>query len=210
MKRILVGTVMVICYCLLAGCFSSSPPITTIRYYVIDYPIPTITGKSTVNAALRLEEVTASPLVNSPEMVWQVAPYTRDRKRYERWYAPPAEMVETLLLRDLTRVFPSLTILSRNEESEARFILTCHLTDFLAIERDQAFFACVGVTVILLDRAEQDRDKRWILRKSYDMEERISAPTPEEMARGMSIALSRLSAQILGDLERAIGTRLVL
>lgn len=208
MARKLKTVITILITLSLAGCFPSPvPPPATIRYYAVDYPAPTVMKKWEGKTSLKIDSITSLPPFTGQEMVWQDTSYTREVLRRQRWQMPPTVMVEHLLLRDFKHALPALIVLSREDSEPGRFTLEGKITEFLGGEREGALFCRVAITLNLLDREEKDHTKRVVWQKAYKAEERLSSRSPLEMARGMSIALEKISQAILADLGSAMEVR---
>jgi len=114
-------------------------------------------------------------------------------------------MVEQLLLRDLTQAYPGILILSREVEGDTRYLLEGNLTEFLAQVQNRKSVARIRLTVTMRDLRVSEGEKRWLWNKVYEIETPLTASTSAEMARGMSVALSHLSSQVITDLAPLIG-----
>jgi len=194
----------------LCGCFPASThaPSPTSRYYTVDYPAPGPLKKWEGEATMKIESITAVPPFSATYMVKQKTPFSREVTRREQWQAPPATMMENLLLRDLSLALPSLIVLPKESAENARFVLEGKITEFLAVEKDGEPLSRVVIIITILDTGEKEENKRVAVRKYYMSEEKIRDLTPLEISRGMSAAISHLIQEIAMDIEKELQKRL--
>lgn len=192
---------------LVTGCFggATTAPMT-VRYYTLEYPPPLSEGKILHDAVIRWERFTAAPDFNSRDMVYRSQPFVRDTYRYYRWSTAPADMAQGLLLRDLRQAGIFRAVLSPDDQGDARYTLYGHVEEFLQRDEKGASLASVIVSITLVE-ARKAEPGGIILQTTYRLSEPLASRGPQEMAKGMSAAMAKLSAALLKDFSTLMQER---
>ena len=112
-----------------AGCGKAKP----IRYYQINYPSLSSAGPEQTNVNLLVRVFFSSHLYREDRIVYggttpQMGTYT-----YERWSAPPIDMLQDAMVRGLRTSGRFNSVTALRSDSNGDFILTGHLYDFKEI-----------------------------------------------------------------------------
>lgn len=194
---------MLLAVLLVTGCFGGATVPATHKYYALEYPSPSLAGNPLHDAVIRWERFTAAPDFNGRDIVYRSQPFVRDKYRYHRWAAAPADMVQGLLLRDLRQARLFRAVLSPDEHGEVRYTLYGHVEEFLQRE-DKDVSLVVSIT---LTDAEKEERGGVLFQKTYRLSEPVASRDPQETAKGMSAALAKLSAALLKDLGSLVSVR---
>ncbi len=210
MKR-LKSIVLCILVMAAAGCFSRSKPAYLVEQFTIDYPPPAATGLGILNDSIKVERFSVSQSFNSQAMVYRSQPFTLSTYNYSRWRVNPADMVTDYLVRDLRSAAVFRAFYSYRDPDRSRFVVEGGVEEFLESDDKSGLKAILSLNVSLLDRKGKEITDRLLFQKHYRFEEPIREHSPEEFARGMSLNMSRFSAQLAKDLREAVeakaGTR---
>lgn len=185
---------------LVAACTPAKSPGRAFENYTLEYAPPAFEDRSPANELLRVERFSAAQAFNSTAMVYRSAPSVFNARTYHRWKAPPAELVNDMMLRDLRGSGLFRAVFSDYDEVDARFVLQGRLEEFLEIDDKGSRQALLSLDVTLLDRSQRDPARGVIFQKGYRALEPLEVQTPVAFARAMSRAMEKLSRQITEDL----------
>ncbi len=184
------------------GCQTGPAPKTV--YYTLAYPAPQVLLPSGVSAVLRLEPIATSTEAIGRDMVYQDDMYRRDIYHYSRWLQSPAEMVQGLLLRDLRTSGLFKAVLSSDEAGATPYVLNTRLEAFrLTGGHEGKPQAALTIVVTMLDSHRKGQAEGILFQKTYNIIEPIESRDPNDLARGMSAAMSRFSEELLRDVAAA-------
>ena len=191
----------------LSGCLNGTrAPIAT-TYYTLEYSPPGPVSPAPAESILRLERLESLLDPAGRDMLYRSGPFIRDTYRYHRWHAPPTDMVQGLLLRDIRSAGLFRAVLSPGESGEAQYILTGQVEEFLQREDQGNHMAMLAISMTLVDVSGTAGASKVILQKTYRLAEPIDVPQPLDFARGMSAAMNRFSRALLSDMAGALNGR---
>jgi ABC-type uncharacterized transport system auxiliary subunit len=201
------GLLMVLLF-LVAGCFARSKPQYLVEQYTIEYPSPVIQGLSGLPAPVRVDRFLVGHTYNSRAMMYKSDPYKVAAYDYSRWRVNPGDMVTDFFLRDLrvAAIFPA--VFSYRNTEGSRFLVEGGVEEFLHLTQKNGGMAVLGLTLTLIDESQQEATKRILFQKRYRITEPTVDHTPEAFAKAMSLAMSRLSEEIIRDVHGAAARRL--
>jgi ABC-type uncharacterized transport system auxiliary subunit len=185
---------------LLAGC--GKPP-NLVQKYILDYPSPAVARAPKVGEVIKVELFAVAQVFNSPAMVYQPGPFKSDAYAYHRWRVNPGNLVTDYLVRDLrnSRLFKA--VLPYGSSGKSRFLLEGGVEEFQETDEPGGWHATLALNITLLDLSRQELPERVVFQKNYRTVELLTEKTPQGLAQGMSRAMERLSAQIIGDVYQA-------
>ncbi|MFI5096046.1 MAG: ABC-type transport auxiliary lipoprotein family protein [Candidatus Acidiferrales bacterium] len=111
---------------LLAGCGHMQP----VKYYEISYPAAGPLKQEPLNATLLVRAFTTSHLYREDRIVYGSGSEQMGTYQNERWSEPPAEMLQSALVRELRSTGRFRNVASLRSDSSGDFVLTGHLYDF--------------------------------------------------------------------------------
>lgn len=185
---------------LLAGC--GKPP-TLVQRYILEYPSPVVSGAAKIGEVIKVELFSVAQVYNSPAMLYQPHPFKSDAYNYHRWRVNPGNMVTDYLLRDLRNSGLFKAALPYGSSGKSRFLLEGGVEEFQETDKPDGWQAALTLNITLLDLSRQELPQRVIFQKNYRTVEPLTEQTPKGLAQGMSRAMARLSAQIIGDVYQA-------
>jgi ABC-type uncharacterized transport system auxiliary subunit len=189
---------------LVAACTPAKSPGRAFENYSLDYASPAFGNLPPSKELLRVERFSAAQAFNSTAMVYRSAPSVLNARTYHRWKAPPAELVNDMMLRDLRGSGLFRAVFSDYDEVDARFVLQGRLEEFLEIEDQGSRKALLSLDMTLLDRSRRDSTGAVVFQKGYRTLEPLDSPTPADLARAMSRAMEKVSRQITSDIYGAV------
>jgi ABC-type uncharacterized transport system auxiliary subunit len=114
-------------------------------------------------------------------------------------------MVTDCLVRDFRSSGLFRAVFSYRQPEGAKLEIVGAVEEFLEAREGDGWRAVLGLAVTLLDRSAPDSASRVVFQRQYRAVEPISDQSPGGFARGMSAAMARLSAEIMGDVVDAAG-----
>ena len=111
---------------LLAGCGHMQP----VRYYEISYPAVGPAKQEPLNATLLVRAFATSHLYREDRIVYGSDSEQMGMYQNERWSEPPADMLQTALVREVRSSGRFRIVTPLRSDSRGDFVLTGHLYDF--------------------------------------------------------------------------------
>lgn len=200
-----VGLLLGIGLLLLAACGGS--PVLVHRY-LLEYPPPAVRVPATLPATLTVEPFGVAQAFNTTAMLYQPAPNQSDSYRYHRWRANPGALVTDALIRDLREARLFQAVLRPESAGDSRFRLEGGVEEILEVDTPGSWQAALTLSVTLLDVKSPDLTTRVVFQKTFKTTQPLPARTPAGLAQGMSLALQRLSGEIIQEVYQAARQRL--
>lgn len=191
---------------LLAGCFPMSRPAYEVELYTLDYP-PPVQGGARLDQIVRLDRFSVAQAYNSTAMVYSPEAYRLAVYQYNRWRVNPGDIATDYLARDFRSSGLFRAVFSNRQREAARFEVEGSVEEFLESRQTDGWKAALVLEVTLLDTAAPSIDQKVVFQRRYRASEPLSGQTPAAFARGMSACMSRVSAEIINDVARAIAAR---
>jgi ABC-type uncharacterized transport system auxiliary subunit len=190
---------------LLWGC-GGSP--SQVQRYLLEYSPPSPPARAPLEAALAIEPFAVNQAFNSTAMVYRPSPNVRDSYRYHRWRVDPGAMVTDFLRRDFRQAGVFKAVLPKDSGGDSRFRLEGAVEEIQEIDDPTGWRASLALTVTLLDTKSPDLTTRVVMQKTYRTEELMPEKTPQGLAQGVSVAMQRLSREIITEVYQAARRRL--
>ena len=193
---------------LLAGCSGLQQPGQQIEYYSLEYESPAIKPDgATLPVLLRLENFSASPLLQTDRIAYRDREFSSNLYFYHRWRAKPAELVTHFLARDLQQnrlfqaVSPPFGSLPHTHTLEGT------VDKFMEWDDDKGWQAVIALQVALVDDREPELGKRVLFQREFTAAEPCNGKQPREVAAAMSRAMADISRQIATHIYQALAAR---
>jgi ABC-type uncharacterized transport system auxiliary subunit len=203
-SRVVSIVALFACLFLLGSCFPGSTAPARVELYTLDYA-PPVAARGHLNQVIRVDRFSVAQSYNGPAMVYRPEACRLAVYRYHRWRTGPGEMVTDYLVRDFRSSGLFEAVFSFRQSEDARFEVDGAVEEFLEAKEGNGWKAILVLDVTLLDRSKPDITSRVMFQKRYRAIEPISDQSPGGFARGMSAAMARLSAEIVGDVADAAG-----
>jgi ABC-type uncharacterized transport system auxiliary subunit len=191
----------------LAGCFRGAKAPAPEERYVLEYPSPGLPGAAPLSGALRVGRFGADESLKTARMVFRPEPFRKETDFYNLWAVAPDSLVTDFLLRDFRRAGPFRAVFAEGEPQPARFLVHGYLEAFEETEGPNGRAAALAATVTLFDLSRKEIPERILFQKEYRFEEPLPEKSPRGLARAMSRAAERLSAQLVRDVHEAAARR---
>ncbi len=203
-SRTVSVVVLFACLFLLASCFARSTAPSRAEFYTLDYASP-VAARARLDQVIKFDRFSVAQVYNSPAMVYKPGTYRLAVYTYQRWKTGPGEMVTDCLVRDFRSSGLFVAVFSYRQPEQARFEVDGVVEEFLEARSGDGWRAVLGLDITLLDRSKQGDTSKVVFQRRYRAVEPISDQSPAGNARGMSAAMARLSAEIMGDVADATG-----
>jgi ABC-type uncharacterized transport system auxiliary subunit len=191
----------------LTGCFRGAKAPAPEERFVLEYSSPRLPGVSPLSAALRVGRFGADESLKTARMVFRPEPFRKETDFYNLWAVAPDSLVTDFLLRDFRRAGPFRAVFAEGEPQAARFLLNGYLEAFEETEGANGRVAALAATATLFDLSRKELPERILFQKVYRFEEPLSEKSARGLARAMSRAAERFSAQLLLDVHAAAARR---
>ena len=207
MSFIRLAPAVLLCFLLVPGCFPAGTEVRPVEFYVLEYASPSPKGAQ-VDAAVRVDRFSAGRLYGSAAMVYRPESYKVASYNYHKWRASPGDMVSDYLARDFQNSGLFRAVFSYHQPEAARFVVNGSVEEFAETRENGAWKARLGLRVTLLDRSRPALTEQVVVQKDYRVSEAMGGESPEAFAAGMSAAMAEASAEIIADVNSAVGRRL--
>jgi ABC-type uncharacterized transport system auxiliary subunit len=203
-SRAISVVVVLACLFLLVGCFPGSTAPERVELYTLDYTPPAASSMPLAQV-IKIDRFSVAQVYNSPAMVYRPEVYRLAVYHYHRWRTGPGDMATDYLVRDFRSSGLFQAVFSYRQSEDARFEVDGAVEEFVEAREGDGWKAVLGFAVTLLDRSKPEITSRVVFQKRYRAREPIPDQSPGGFARGMSAAMARLSAEIVGDVAHAVG-----
>lgn len=194
-------------FCLLCLSACGGSPVLVHRY-LLEYSPPAVRMSETLPVALTVEPFAVAQAFNSTAMIYRSAANVSDAYRYHRWRVDPGSMVTASLIRDFREARLFKAVLRHDSTGESRFRLEGGVEEIQEVDTPGVWQATLVLTVTLLDLEAPDVATSVVFQKTFQALEPMAEKTPAGLARAVSLAMQRLSQEILPEVYRAARQRL--
>lgn len=192
---------------LLTGCFGGGQPGRMVEQYALEYQPEAPQEFSMLPESITVERFTSARQYSTTAMVYQEEPYRRNHYLYHRWRVNPADLVTDYLLRDLRSAGMFRGVFNHRSSEPSRYLLAGDVEEFREYEDEEGRWAEVSLSATLLDSARQEMPDRLLFQKNYRAAEQIEGKNGAGLAQGISRAMAKVSALMMGDIFRTVQTK---
>jgi ABC-type uncharacterized transport system auxiliary subunit len=190
-----------------AGCISTptgGPPPPE-KFYTLEYPSPRFPHLAPLGLSIEVGKIHTADAFRTTAMIYRTGPFERQIYHYDRWVAPPGDLVASFILRDMesSGLFEAVFSIHSMQMGDG-FHLSGEVQEFLEIDEENRCRASVVLLITLTDRSTQRIDERIILQKTYRYTGLSGEQTALGFAMSMSGAIERLSAELIEDVHAAL------
>lgn len=196
-----------LCFLLMQGCFPAGSAVRPIEFYVLEYASPAPKGAQ-VDTEVKVDRFSAVRLYDSGAMVYRPESYKVASYSYHKWRASPGDMVSDYLARDFQNSGLFRAVFSYHQPEAVRFVVNGTVEEFAETRENGTWKARLSLRVTLLDMSRAALTEQVVIQKEYRVSEAMGGESPEAFAAGMSAAMSEVSAEIIADVNSAIGRQL--
>lgn len=204
MKPLKFIIITVIGIAIFSGCMKLKAGDRNISFYSLEYPPPKSEQVDPLPAVIRIERFRISPLYDSTKIIYREKAFKRDSYVYHKWWANPADLVGYFLARDFQHSGYFKAVFSPADNVHSTHILNGFVEEFFEEDDTDKWQAVLSLNILLLKEDEPDVNKRILMQKKYVLTESCIEKTPHALAKAMSIAMSKVSEQIIGDVNQIL------
>jgi len=143
------------------------------------------------------------PPFNTNRIIYSTSPVTYDAYAYHQWFSDPADMVFTLLFRDM-RSAGMFRAVMHGDDRLAAYRLTGIVESFLEQDHQDPWQAVLSITITLIDKTQMDTSRQIVFQKNYTAVRPSHRKNPQALADAMSMALAEVSAGVIADIHAAL------
>ncbi len=207
MPFIRLVVIVLACLSLLSGCLSlGGGPSRPIEFYTLEYAPPTFKGPGT-DGIVKFDRFFSVRSYDSTAMLYKSAAYKVAAYNYHEWRTSPGDMVTDYLVRDFRRSGLFRAVFSYRQPEFAQYVVSGGVEEFVEERQADGWKAVLGLHVTLLDLKRPDVTEEVVFQKRYRVVVPIEGESPESFAGGLSAAMARMSAEIIGDVNDALKGR---
>ena len=186
---------------LMCGCITLKQPSNKVVYYYLEYESPEFTGLDQLPHGIRIESFTVAPTYNTSQIIYREQSFERDAYAYYKWRVNPGSLVTQFLTRDIRDSGLFKAVIPCDSRFEASFIMEGMVEEFFELDESENWNAVLSLSIIL---AEEDIDNGSVFQKSYSTIEPCEKRHPRALAAAMSLAMKRLSKEIIEDIHNCL------
>ena len=206
-RRIFRGSLLLLFWLvIIPGCVSTGKPQVQVESYLIDYAVPIFEKVTKIDDTIRISRFTIATAYNNSNMIFRQDGYSLDSFNYNRWAVNPADMVADNLLRDLQESGFFRAAFSRYAVDEGRYVLQGGIEEFFLRKDKSGNTAVISLEITLKDIKQREATRRILFQKKYRHEELLKDNSPRGYCQAMSLAMQKLSQQIVVDAYLAAGS----
>lgn len=195
--------VFIILFMTMSGCTSMQHAPLEIHYYTLEYDPPRPAKAGMLPYVVKIEQFQTSPLYDSNRIIFKDEDFTRDAYTYQKWLAHPGELVAFFLARDLSEAGRFQAALYYESNLPYTHLITGMVEDFYFQARDSGE-AVLSVAVNLVDSTPRNNGQTILMQKKYRLAIKTQRDGPQGLAGAMSMAMQRISAEILSDVVKQL------
>ncbi len=192
---------LILSFLLATGCTSLRQPPKPISFYTLGYDAPKPIATKPKPAVIYLKRLQGLPPFSSRQIVYGTSQCKRNVYHYHQWIADPADMVTTLLARDLRHTNIAEAVVTSPGELPITNRLMGTLNDFYEYDEKAGWKAEISLT-LLFTREKPDGSQQFIFQKTYRATRPLGQKNPLGLSKAMSRALSDISARVAADINR--------
>jgi ABC-type uncharacterized transport system auxiliary subunit len=140
-------------------------------------------------------------------MIYKENAFQYDVDPYHRWRVNPGDMLSDFLARDLGRAGLFRAVYGPSDVVDTRYRLEGWIEEFAGRGGKDGPKAVLSLQATFVDLAKKETPERVIFQKSYQLMEPLIEKSPEGLTRAMSLAMERLSKQVISDVYSALKNR---
>jgi ABC-type uncharacterized transport system auxiliary subunit len=191
----------------LVACSFGGKPAVMVEQYALEYPPPSVQNLSPMDELIRIERFSVAQIFNHVKMVYRQKPTHYNDYAYHRWRANPGDMVGDSLLRDLRAAGIFKSVFSWRDMENIPLILKGGVGEFYESDEKDGRKAILSVHITVIDTKSRELTKQVIFQKNYRYAEPVPEKTVQGFAQAMSLAVEKLSGQVITDIYTAVKSR---
>ncbi|RJP40375.1 MAG: hypothetical protein C4548_10725 [Desulfobacteraceae bacterium] len=194
----LICLIVIIC-----GCAGPKGKRLDMAFYHLDYAPPMRVAMEPASATIAIEPFRSMAPFNTNRIIYSTSPVTYDAYAYHQWFSDPADMVFTLLFRDM-RSAGIFRAVMHADDRLADYRVTGIVESFLEQDQQDPWQAVLSITITLIDKTQMDTSRQIVFQKNYTAIRPCHRKNPQALADAMSMALAEVSAGVIADIHTAL------
>lgn len=182
------------------GCMGPKAKQLDIAFYHLDYPPPEILVDLPPAGTVAVEPFRVMPPFDTSRIIYATSRVVYDAYAYHQWFGDPSNMIFALLFRDMRSAGIFQAVMA-GDDRLADYRVTGTVESFLERDHEDYWEAVLSVTVTLVDKTNPDTAKQVRFQKNYATVQPLVRKHPRALADAMSMAVARLSPQIIKDIH---------
>jgi ABC-type uncharacterized transport system auxiliary subunit len=189
------------------GCAIKADAPEPVKYYVLHYAppeFPVTINNSEKPVVIHVDRLKTHVPYNSTRIVYAENPHQRSTYAYHQWMKYPADMVASLLLRDIEKSGIADTVVERPSRSHVTHRVEGTIVDFYENDEKAQWEAVLTLRLALIHIDSSTRAEKVIFEDTYREVKPLERNNPLGLARSMSKAMEDVSKQFLADITNAL------
>ena len=200
-RKNILFILIVLMLCPLMSCINVKQPNPGIKYYTLEYDSPKFSEKPPLPFVIKLDNFKVAPVYNTTGIIYREQAFERKIYSYHRWMVNPGEMVSYFIGRDLRESGLFKGILLRGERGQdVSYRLTGMLEEFYELDDNKAWQGVITLSISLAPQGGLNSPETAIFQKTYSAKELCSMKNPASLAEALSIAMEKVSREIMEDI----------
>lgn len=183
------------------ACINLKQPSNKIEYYTIEYDAPKLAGLAQLPYTIKIEPFTMAPTYNTTQIIYREQSFERDAYAYHKWRINPGNLVTQFLSRDIRNSGLFKAVISHESGLKPSFTLEGKVEEFFELDASEEWNAVLSLSITLAEEDKKDINDRFVFQKSYSTMEVCEKRHPRALAAAMSLAMERLSKEIIKDIH---------
>lgn len=204
---------IIICIFLLAGgavllaggCGVTRHQPEPVTYYALHYtppdPLPAGHNKTEKPLVIHIPRLHAQPPYNTTHMVYADSPYQRNKYAYHQWITTPADMLTSLLLRDVEASKIADAAVSMPAGKGVTHRIEGMIIDFFENDENTQWEAVLVLRLTLTRMDPTAMTGKILFQSTYNEVRPLEKNNPHELARSMSKAMEAVSRRFIADMN---------
>lgn len=186
---------------------SLKQPVNKIEYYTLEYPPPLVETLNPLPHVIRMDRFTVAPPYNTSQIIYRDRSFKRNAYVYYRWQTNPGAIVTTLLNRDIKNSGLFKAVLSSGSRFLPSYMIEGAVDEFFEWDSQNKWKAVLTISIILTEKNKHDIKNRILFQKTYGKAEICQQKKPQAVAEAMSLALSKISEEMIKDVYDSLKDR---
>jgi len=175
----------------------------TTEFYTLSYEPPARTTGSPMPYVISIEPFSAAPPYDSTRIIFTPGMFKISSYTYHEWMSLPADMATYLLARDIgcAGIVKAVMV---GDDRLATHRMAGRVDSFLEEDGKDGWNAVLAISITLMKLNENDFTQQICLQKTYKVSEPCSEKNVTGLSGAMSAAMSKISAELVGDLQQTL------
>lgn len=191
-------------FLLFPGCATVRPQPEPVKYYTLSYDPPAppdcLTTGNNKPLSIHLKRLNANAPYDTNQIIYAESPYQRSSYAYHRWISTPANMVSSLLLRDIEKTGIAEAVITAPAGNTVTHRIEGTIIDFYENDAPGDWEAVFELQLMLIRSDRTAGAEKLMLKKTYREIRTLKKNNPLDLARAMSKALEAVSNAFIEDI----------